>query len=86
MYVYYGERRMTITSGDAAATSTAAAAMSMPWWLQQLPEMAAIAVAPVGFAIAVLTLAIKYNEWRIKVAQRRAVETEESDDYDLVVE
>lgn len=68
---------MTITAGDIAATTTASAAMSAPWWLTHLPEIAAIIVAPVGVLIALFTLAIKWNEWKVSRVRAREAAIED---------
>lgn len=68
---------MTVTTSDVAATTTASAAMSAPWWLVNLPEIAAIVVAPLGVLIALFTLAIKYNEWKVSRVRAREAEIEE---------
>lgn len=54
-----------LRSADIAATTTASAAISMPWWLEQLPMLLAPWVALIGLGIAVLTLYVKYAEARI---------------------
>lgn len=75
----YKGTKMTITSGDIAATTTATAAMSMPVWIEYLPHAAAIFVAVLGIPIALLTLGIKYNEWRISQIKRHVAEEEENE-------
>lgn len=79
----YAETRMTVTPGDVASTTTATVAMSMPWWIVHLPEMAAIIVAILGIPIAILTLGIKYNEWQIVRIRRKEAEQELITDSDF---
>lgn len=70
------ETRM-ITTGDVAATSTAGMAITMPWWLAQLPEMLAPFVTLVGFGIVLLTFYIKFRE--AQIVTRKAKELEDDD-------
>lgn len=72
----YKGTKMTVTSGDIAATTTASAAMSMPVWIEYLPHTAAIIVAVIGIPIAVFTLLIKINEWKITKAKLEHIDEE----------
>jgi hypothetical protein len=72
----YKGTKIMVTSGDIAATSTASAAISMPWWMEQLPTMLAPFVALAGFAVVAITLAIKINEYRLSRIKLREAEEE----------
>lgn len=66
---------MTIKAGDVAAISTSTGAITMPVWVEQLPQMLAPWAALAGFIVIVMTMVLKFYE--IRAARIIAARAEE---------
>lgn len=79
---YKGNSMAERIVGDTALAATSTTAITMPWWLTELPQMLAPFVAVAGACVVLITLVIKVQEFRLNRIRERQMllELEEAEE------